>query len=162
MKFRSTHKPDEKVELQMTAMIDIVFLLLIFFILSFEVSVQEGDFNVKMPLSNKNQGPPPDDSQLPLKLRLIADSNGSLSNIMLNENLSFGKDWQKLRSYVVQLVGNDAGPSDSSGPEVEIDLDYGLHYIHVIEAITAVTGYRSGNDVVKLIDRIKFAPQRKL
>lgn len=161
MKFRSTHKPDEKVELQMTAMIDIVFLLLIFFILSFEVSVQEGDFNVKMPLSNKGGGPPPDDTQLPLKLRLIADSNGRLADITLNDSLSFGKDWQKLRGYVVQFVGTEAGPSDAAGPEVEIDLDYGLHYVHIIEAITAVTGYRSGSDVVKLVDRIKFAPQRK-
>lgn len=161
MKLRDKAKNEEKVELQMTSMIDIVFLLLVFFVMSFEISAQEGDFNVKMPLSNKNAGPPPDQTQLPLKLRLIADSTGKLSEIVLNENLSFGTDWQKLRGYVVQFVGDQSGPSEEDGPEVEIDLDYNLHYIHVIEAITAVTGYRSGDDIVRLIDRIKFAPQRK-
>ncbi len=161
MKLRDKAKSDDKVELQMTSMIDIVFLLLVFFVMSFEISAQEGDFNVKMPLSNKNAGPPPDQTQLPLKLRLIADGEGKLSEIVLNDNLSFGTDWQKLRGYVVQFVGDQSGPSEEDGPEVEIDLDYNLHYVHVIEAITAVTGYRSGDDIVRLVDRIKFAPQRK-
>jgi biopolymer transport protein ExbD len=161
MKLRDRARSDEKVELQMTSMIDIVFLLLVFFVMSFEISAQEGDFNVKMPLSNKNAGPPPDQTQLPLKLRLIADGEGRLGEIVLNENLSFGTDWDKLRGYVVGYVGNESGPSEEGGPEVEIDLDYNLHYIHVIEAITAVTGYRSGDDIVRLVERIKFAPQRK-
>ncbi|MCA9132857.1 MAG: biopolymer transporter ExbD, partial [Planctomycetales bacterium] len=72
----------------------------------------------------------------------------------------FGTDWEQLRGVIVQLVGDQSGPSDSEGPEVEIDLDYNLQYVHVIEAITSVTGYRSGNDIVRLVDRIKFAQQR--
>lgn len=40
-----------KVELMMTPMIDIVFQLLIFFIMSFKIAAQEGDFNIKMPLA---------------------------------------------------------------------------------------------------------------
>ncbi len=94
-------------------------------------------------------------------MRLKSNGAGQLQEIMLNDNLSFGTDWNQLRAYVVQMVGDTAGPSDEEGPEVEIDLDYDLHYRHVIEAITAVTGYRSGDDIVKLVERIKFAPKRE-
>ena len=159
MKFRHSRTQDEKTQLSMTPMIDIVFLLLVFFVMTFKISAQEGDFNVKMPL--QGDGAPSDSTQLPLKLRLKSDGAGQLQEIVLNENLSFGTDWDRLRGYIVELVGDEAGPTDDEGPEVEIDLDYDLHYVHVIESITAVTGYRSGNDVVKLIERIKFAPQRR-
>lgn len=158
MKFRHPYHSDDKTELPMTSMIDIVFLLLVFFIMTFKISAQEGDFNVRMPL--QGNGSPMDNTQLPLKLRLISNGAGQLREIILNESLSFGTDWNQLRGYVVQLVGEPTGPTDDEGPEVEVDLDYDLHYEHVIEAITAVTGYRSGDEVVKLIDRIKFAPQR--
>ena len=158
MEFRHRNK-DERNELPMTSMIDIVFLLLVFFIMTFKISAQEGDFNVKMP--KQGDGAAADPTQLSLKLRLVSDGNGQLQEIRLNDNLSFDRDWDRVRSYVVQLVGDESGPTDEEGPEVEIDLDYDLHYVHVIEAITAVTGYRNGDDVVKLVDRIKFAPQRQ-
>ncbi len=51
----------------MTSMIDIVFLLLIFFITTFKIGAQEGDFNVKMPLSNS--GAQNLSVDLPIKLR---------------------------------------------------------------------------------------------
>ncbi|MEM7478765.1 MAG: biopolymer transporter ExbD [Planctomycetota bacterium] len=159
MEFRHRGDKDERNELPMTSMIDIVFLLLVFFIMTFKISAQEGDFNVKMPL--QGDGAPSDPTQLSLKLRLSANPDGSLNEIVLNDTLKFNKDWTQLRSYVVQLVGDNSGPSEDDGPEVEIDLDYDLHYVHVIEAITAVTGYRQGDDVVKLVDRIKFAPKRE-
>ncbi|MFY7967519.1 MAG: ExbD/TolR family protein, partial [Pirellulaceae bacterium] len=50
MKIRKPPESAVKAELQMTSMIDIVFLLLIFFITTFKIAAQEGDFNVKMPL----------------------------------------------------------------------------------------------------------------
>ncbi|QDV27229.1 ExbD/TolR family protein [Aureliella helgolandensis] len=159
MKFRHRSQTADKTELSMTSMIDIVFLLLVFFVMTFKISAQEGDFNVKMPLEGVSG--PSDNTQLPLKLRLISNGAGGLQEIVLNDNLSFGTDWEKLRGYIVGLVGDAAGPGEEEGPEVEIDLDYDLHYVHVISAITSVTGYRSGNDIVKLIDRIKFAKQRK-
>jgi biopolymer transport protein ExbD len=159
MKFRHSRTPHDKTELSMTSMIDIVFLLLVFFVMTFKISAQEGDFNVKMPL--QGDGAQSDNTQLPLKLRLTADSQGNLQEIVLNDSQSFGTNWSELRGYMIQMVGDQAGPTDAEGPEVEIDLDYELHYVHVIEAITAVTGYRSGNDIVRLVERIKFAKQRQ-
>jgi hypothetical protein len=40
-------------------------------------------------------------------------------------------------------------------------LDYNLRYAHVISAISAVTGQRQGDEVKRLVERIKFAPPRK-
>ncbi len=159
MKFRHRSKDDEKTELSMTSMIDIVFLLLVFFVMTFKISALEGDFNVKMP-KDQGEGASSDNTDLPLKLRLVSDGAGNLQEIVLNENLSFGTDWEALRGKIVTLVGDQTEPTSDAGPEVEIDLDYDLHYRHVIAAITSVTGYRTGNDIVKLVERIKFAKQR--
>ena len=64
-----------------------------------------------------------------------------------------------LRNEVIQQIGDEAGASDSDA-EVELDCDYNLNYEHVIEAITAVSGYIQDDEVIHLVEKIKFAPQR--
>jgi biopolymer transport protein ExbD len=157
MKFKS-NAPD-KVEMQLTSMIDVIFLLLIFFIMTFKISAQEGDFNIKMPIGG-GQGAM-DTTNIPIKLRLRANPDGELVDIVVDETRAFGNDFTKLRAYILQLTGGNAPPNPEEGPEVEIDLDYNLRYVHVIEAITAVTGQRQGDQIQRLVERIKFAPPRK-
>jgi len=161
MKFRN-QAPKEKIELQMTPMIDIVFQLLIFFIMSFKIVSMEGDFNIRMPASAPNEGEPEEPLLPPMKLRMQAGPDGQLARMQLNEQ-SFGTDFQQLHTYILDLVGSDAGPDAAmEGAEVELDCDYQLHYEYVIEAITAVSGYRTEDDeIVKLIERIKFSPPNK-
>lgn len=158
MKFASK-RGNEKAELQLTSMIDVIFLLLIFFVMTFKIAAQEGDFNVKMPIGGGAGAQ--DTTNIPIKLRLRASAEGELAEIVVNDSLSFGNDWQKLRAYVLDLTGGNAPPTPEEGPEVEIDLDYNLRYEFVIEAVTAVTGQRIGDDVKRLVERIKFAPPRK-
>ncbi|MBC8355927.1 MAG: biopolymer transporter ExbD [Planctomycetes bacterium] len=152
---------DEKVELQMTPMIDIVFQLLVFFIMTFKIVSQEGDFNIKMPLAAPAAGAP-DDLQLPpMKVRLRADADGMLAGMSLNDTgVPTMKD---LRIRIIGFVGDDRGPgSIQETAEVELDCDYGLRYEHVIQAITAVSGDIDGaGNVVKLVEKIKFAPPRQ-
>jgi biopolymer transport protein ExbD len=157
MKFK-THAPD-KVEMQLTSMIDVIFLLLIFFIMTFKISAQEGDFNIKMPIGG-GQGAM-DTTNIPIKLRLRANPDGELVDIVVDETRSFGTDFGQLRNYILQLTGGNAPPNPEEGPEVEIDLDYNLRYTYVIAAITAVTGQRQGDQIERLVERIKFAPPRK-
>ncbi|MEI7461977.1 MAG: biopolymer transporter ExbD [Pirellula sp.] len=158
MKF-STKRGTEKAELQLTSMIDVIFLLLIFFVMTFKIAAQEGDFNVKMPIGG---GPgSADTTNLPIKLRLRANADGDLVDIVVNDGLTFGNDWTKLRGYILNVTGGNAPPTPEEGPEVEIDLDYNLRYEHVIGAVTAVTGQRLGDEVKRLVERIKFAPPRK-
>ena len=158
MKF-STKRGTEKAELQLTSMIDVIFLLLIFFVMTFKIAAQEGDFNVKMPIGG---GPgSADTTNLPIKLRLRANADGELVDIVVNDSLTFGNDWTKLRGYVLNVTGGNTPPTPDEGPEVEIDLDYNLRYEYVIGAVTAVTGQRLGDEVKRLVERIKFAPPRK-
>ncbi len=148
-----------KNELNMTSMIDIVFLLLIFFVMTFKIVEMEGDFSIRMPLASQNSGQV-DPTDLPLKLRLRANDDGALTGMSLNE-IDLGVDFDQLRANVVSLVGTSAPIPGEDGPEIEIDTDYNLRYGFVIQAITAVSGYKDGDQVVKLIDKIKFAKPRR-
>ena len=150
----------EKNELNMTSMIDIVFLLLIFFVMTFKIVEMEGDFTVRMPLAGDGNTTS-DVTDLPLKLRLRADADGKLTSMSLNE-INLGNDFTKLRANIISLVGSDEPIEGDEGPEIEIDTDYNLRYAYVIQAITSVSGYKDDTDqVVKLIERIKFAKPRR-
>jgi len=156
-----TKSDDNAGQLSLTSMIDVVFLLLIFFVMTFKIAAQEGDFSVKMPLQGESS-PSTEVPDLPIKLRLKADAAGNIADILVNDSQSFGSDFAKLRAFIVQMTpGGVEGPSDEKGPEVELDLDYGLKYEFVVAAITSVTGYKQGEDIIRLVERIKFAPPRK-
>lgn len=175
MKF-STRRSGEKSELQLTSMIDVIFLLLIFFVMTFKIVAQEGDFNIRMPLGGGAGSA--ENINVPIKVRLRANSTGDLADLIVNDNLTFmvqpaaGEDIEAklerekqifggLRGFILKLTNGVAPPSPDEGPEVEIDLDYGLRYGYVIQAVTAVTGQRQGDEVTRLVERIKFAPPRK-
>ena len=146
-------------QLNMTSMIDIVFLLLIFFVMTFKIVELEGDFTVRMPLAGSDSVAM-DPTDLPLKLRMRADELGRLTSISLNE-IEMGQDFDQLRANVISLIGTTTPIEGDEGPEIEIDTDYNLRYEYVIRAITAVSGYKDGNEVVKLIEKIKFAKPRR-
>lgn len=162
MKFRHMGSREErKIDLQMTPMIDIVFQLLTFFIMSFKIVAQEGDFNIQMPLAAQQQGLPEDSPLVTLHIQLRADPTGRLlsrGGIIVNgERMLDSMD--ALHNFVIGVVGGDE-PAARADAEAEFDVDYGLHYEHIIEAITAVSGYvdRSTGQVEKLIEKIKFSP----
>lgn len=160
MKIRNKEEAT-KTELSMTSMIDVVFLLLIFFILTFKIVEQEGDFGIKMPLAGSSASSA-DDFDVPITLRMEADAEGTLRAMKLNET-QLGTDFEQLRRTVAALVGNQAGPdaADDEGPEIEIDTDFNLRYEYVIEAITHVSGRKEGDQIIKLVERIKFAAPRR-
>ena len=144
----------------MTPMVDIVFQLLIFFLMTFKIVSAEGDFNVKMPLAAPSEGKP-DELQLPpLKVRLTAEPGGRIAGIFLNQAPM--KDFRQLRQQIAGIVGDDTGPgSVADTQDVELDCDYNLDFRYVIDAITAVSGeVTPDGEIVKLFEKIKFAPPR--
>ena len=163
MKVRNT-KESEKIELQMTPMIDIVFQLLIFFIMTFKIVAMEGDFSVNMPAAGAPEDTPDIIEKTTLTVRMTADANGTLSKLTLN-NQDLSRSFAALHARVLEMVGPQSGPAGGAMFEVEFDCDYGLNYKYVIEAITAVSGQVTGSgserQVVKLIEQIKFSPIRK-
>ena len=160
MKVRRAGQREEQTELQMTPMIDIVFQLLVFFIMTFKIVSPEGDFNIKMPLAAPSEGLP-DDTQLPpIKVTLKAGAGGRLSSIRMGTKALGGVG--DLRREIREIVGDDHGPgSIAAETEVEFDCDYDLKFEYVIDAITAVSGRIEGQKVIKMIEKIKFSPPKK-
>jgi biopolymer transport protein ExbD len=147
----------EKVEPDMTPMIDCCFQLIIFFMLSLKIYSPEGDFGIRMPQMTMASGQQDFDQLPPMRVRLAAGANGEIKSITLGE-VNLGKSFPRLREHIRALVGDQAGPS--SNAEVEFDCDYDLAYRHVIEAITAVSGYVKDGQIHKLVEKIKFTPRK--
>jgi len=172
MRVRKTQRrAGEKVQLMMTPMIDIVFLLLIFFVMTFKMAEPEGDFDIKMPRDAPVQGPPADTQLQPITVVMRAHppgrGEGHLAALKMGARLLFTvppavipprtdatakqvEDFEKflasrfalLRAQVREYVHDDRGPGAvAQDAEVELACDYGLHFDYVIRAITAVSGY---------------------
>ena len=146
----------------MTAMIDVVFQLLTFFVMSFKVAANEGDFSIKMPLTAASKTAQMDEAEVPpLKLRMNANEKGELVRMKLNSTDLPAAGWEALRGRVLDLVGKSSPGSGAGGAEVELDCDYNLKYNYVIDAITAVSGYPNGSGgFVKLVEKVKFSAPR--
>jgi biopolymer transport protein ExbD len=146
----------------MTPMIDIVFQLLIFFLFTFKITSPEGDFNVRMPLAAPSAGVPDPNQLPPIKVRLRADAAGNLAAAQMGtRTLDSARPFDDLHMQIREIVGDDTGPgSVAESTEVELDCDYNLKFEYVIDAITSVSGYVTDAGIVKLVEKIKFAPPK--
>jgi len=162
MRIRHGYQTLDKIDLQMTPMIDIVFLLNIFFILTFKIVLPEGDFNIRMPSAAAARSLPQSEA-LPMTLIMKAGPNGELAELRLNDR-SFGNSrdaFAKLRQVIRGQVNDSGGPGSVTDREVEINADYDLNYDYIIKAIEAVTGYIENGEPHQLIERVKFTPPKK-
>src|SRR5687768_7822674 len=111
----------DKVPIDMTPMIDIVFQLLTFFIMTLKVATQEGDFNIKMPLAAPRAGTPDPNQLPPMKLRLRANANGDLVEMVMNERAFTGANrFGQLHNHIASVVGDG---NMAASAEVELDCD---------------------------------------
>ena len=143
-------RPIEKPKINMTPMIDVVFLLLIFFVLTFKIIIPEGDFNVRMlPMGQAQVAATDTDS---VQIRLLAHENGSLLAIQLNGDDVENFDLLRQRVWAISLTK----------PELEVDLypDEHLRYEYVIRTITAVSGEIHEGHVRKNRVKINFVRQK--
>jgi biopolymer transport protein ExbD len=142
-------RPLGKPQINMTPMIDVVFLLLTFFVLTFKIIIPEGDFSVEMS--------PQGERQLvnaladPVEIRLMADADGVLSRIVLNGEDIGNFDLLRQRMLAISLGNPD--------PEVLLIPDNALRYEYSIQAMTAIRGERREGQIHKICDKIKFVRQ---
>jgi biopolymer transport protein ExbD len=163
MRFRRTQSSSDKIELQMTPMIDVVFQLQIFFLFSFKIVLPEGDFNIRMPSAAASQSVEISES-IPTPLIMKADAEGRLTDMRLGGR-SFGNGpdaFLRLHQQIRGMVNDAGGPGTADDLEIELDCDYDLNYEHVMRAITAITGYIENGEPHKLIERVKFTPPKKV
>ena len=153
----TTGSGQDKIELQMTPMIDIVFQLLIFFIMTFKIVSMEGDFNIKMPQASPSTTQTIEPDFPPMSLFLSADQDGVISGIRLNNDPM--ENFPDVNRKIIELVGGQAPGADGEDTaEMELEFDFRLRYEYVIGAITAISGYKDGDgNVIKLVEKIRFA-----
>ena len=160
MRIRNTEHR-ERIVLQMTPMIDIVFQLLVFFVFTFKIILPEGDFNIRMPSATSSASSQPSETPL-LTVKLRATPSGELARVQLGEITFEGEaPFGQLHAAIREMIPDDGGPA-SSDQEVEIEADYNLKYRYTMNAITAITGYLDEEkNRHKLVERVRFAPLQK-
>ena len=151
----------------MASMIDIVFQLLIFFIMTFKITAIEGDFTIKMPQAGAKSSTTVEPFETPITIRLSAKASGKVARIIwikptgedeigAGPTTSQGK-FDALSDEIVAFVGT--GPQADAireSTEIEFDFDKNLHYEEAINAISAVTGKVVDGEIIELIQKIKF------
>ncbi len=150
---------DVKCDIQMTPMIDIVFQLLTFFIMTFNIVQAEGDLAIKMPAENTD-GPPAPTTAVDISVRVVltAAADGSLAGVRVGEEPL--ADTAQLRKHFEQMAIRE--PDSAERVMVDLYCDDDLRYEHMLAALTAVSGKRAGGKVVPLVKdvRIRKSGQR--
>lgn len=167
MRIRGTNKPGNDIKLDMTSMIDIVFQLLAYFVLTFKVTSMEGDFSVNMPMAANVSQQMMEKLDKTIVVRLTRTADGNVGPIDVDygaDHQSFSDElrFQRLRDYVKSLVLQPRDPSAGGEFEVEFDIDRDLAYDFTIRAIEAVSGEpQDGGRITPLVEKIRFRDNRQ-
>ena len=156
---RLSNEPPEEVRLNMTAMIDIVFQLLVFFIMTFKVVAQEGDFNIRMPLASTNASSIDEVFPDIIYVRLTAGTDGNINSISIEDGPTFSESdmYEKLTQHIEGKLAGEGDPEKAKETEVEFDISPELKYHRTVQAIEHVSGkVLADGSVKKLIQKIKF------
>ena len=172
---KQASRGDGSIDVPMTPMIDVVFMLLIFFLLTFKIIVPEGDFSVRMPPAQTMPVVVDPLDSLKVVVHLSADGNGRLTRIGYGERMLWrgtsdrpagARDgYDRLRAEIVDLVMKDGAlnPAAADMAEVELVADDNLQFGFVIQAMTSITGYTSGDPanptIHRLVEKVRLRPQ---
>lgn len=152
----------DRIELNITAMIDVCLFLLVFFMVNLHFYPLEGDFDITMPASMASEGMASDSETPPIKVQLRADENGNLNGIRMGQRSLMSL--RQLQNQIREIVSMERGPAGAiADAEVEFDCDYALKYEYVIAAITAISGYvaEDKRTIIHMVSKIKFTPPKK-
>ncbi len=160
MRIRS-HRRDVA-PIDMTAMIDIVFQLMAFFVMTFKVTAMEADFKVRMPLSS--EAATPIDELLPrviqVDLSAGAERNIAAIDVLCDANTATftgATMFDQLTAFVQQELSREGDAASATGVEVEFVIDPALRYYWTVQAMEAVSGkLQPDGSVQRLVEKIRF------
>ncbi len=109
---------EEDSEMEMTPMIDVVFLLLIFFLMTFKIVSPEGDFNIKMPLARTEGRPDHETHMPPTKITLRCDDNGVLNGMLLVNRPIESR--HELHLQIRDIVDDAGGPGSAGAKAMAV------------------------------------------
>ena len=138
MKIKSRSvESEEKIEVKMTPMIDVVFQLLVFFLFTFKIVPIEGEIGVNMPpmTAGSTTEEPEIDPEEKIKIKLRASEEGRLIAIVVGDN-PIGTELKVLRQLLRDQFVGPGGKADEV--EVEIDADRQLLYLYLIHVTNAI------------------------
>jgi biopolymer transport protein ExbD len=124
---------NKKAELQIAPLIDVVFLLLIYFMVTASLIKKEADLSFMLPAKVDV----PESLDLPIEVLIEVSELGDI----IIEGMIFGKDQQNLDDLIGQLISLKEA-ADSSGSELIVNImpaDKALHgrIIRVMDACAA-------------------------
>jgi len=162
MKFKSKESQSEEITLNMTAMIDIVFQLLIFFIMTFRVTALEADFSIRMPSPSLDKSIA-EIEPVVIVTKLVANDQRDLFSIDVEtggnrSSFSGTNKYKQLTAFVEKVITTETDPTSQDEIEVEFVIDQSLRYRHTVQAIESVYGRVENGEKIKLIEKIKFRP----
>ena len=168
MKFKKSSGEYQRLDPNMTPMIDVCFQLILFFIANMRLFSPEGDFAIEMPAGSPRASIGKDADTPIITVRLKADRNGKLAKNGIEIGLGGDRgqrpltSLRELRSHVRAILRLDeGGPATPTNIEVAFDCDYNLKYEYVMAALTAVSGYPgSDSKIVHMIEKVRFLPPR--
>ena len=140
--------------LQMSAMIDVVFLLLVFFVMTFRITAIEGDVMLQPPVETSESESLAPADRLPLQVRLFADDRGELARLQLNDREL--ADVAELHQFIQEVCRDNNRAADDW--DVVLVCDSHLRYQHLVAASDAVAGFRNAaGEITPLMRRVRFA-----
>ena len=142
MSSHSTSLPG-KIDINMTPMIDVVFQLMAFFLIIFQVAAVEGDFQMRLPSGPRAEhGVGATDVW---QVRLTADDVGDLHAWRLDAGIA-GRGSATLPLLRTEVAARLAQvrAAGLEEPQVELLCDDRLRYEHVLKAVELLTGRPSG------------------
>ena len=143
-----TAEPDEASHLQMSSMIDVVFLLLIFFVMTFQITAAEGDIAITPEQAAASSKPML--RRETLRVHLIADDAGMLRGVQLEGRML--SRLNELNAVICEMVAVRSAEEFS----VQLSSDASLQYQATVGAITAI---RIGPGGESLIQDVRLTSQ---
>ena len=168
---RRRSKPDEEVELNLAAMLDMAFQLLTFFILTFKPAPVEGQISLRMPppqpLANANatKQAGETDSKDPvqgfntLAIILTTDDSGKLAHIYVaKQEIPVNEGPLKLFNDYLKKVLNDPG---SPFDQVIIQVPAKLHYSELMRVMGVCSKQTVGGDPKNKLTKLSLVEREE-